>query len=404
MHYSLDCCPEVKPRLQLVTLQLALICTLNYGALLYLLPVLFLDLAQHWQWPVSLFFWAYSALLLLAALVSPWVGRCIERLGARQMLWVSSLFGMLLLLALAWVPHPLLALLVIGLLGLAKAGAVYEASFAYCYRQVQDAARVILWITLLAGFASTIFVPLAHLIKTQWGWQICLLVFALLGPGCSALLAWLLPKDPQSIKEPPTAQAAEPMLDAQQGQVSRALQLCFICFALVASAVTANLYSLLTELQMTESLLLLALMLIGPAQSLARLLFGWLRTKLGNRRASLLALASQPLAFCLLPLMWLHPAAIVLFALAFGLANGSMTMVRAISIADLFGRAGYAARAGHFAAPSGIAAAIAPGLFASLYDLGWPLPLLLLIGTSLALTMLWQFQRSYQLRAGHRAS
>lgn len=402
MEQSLDCCPAAKPRLHWATLQLALICTLNYGALLYLLPVLFLDLSAHWSLPISYFFWAYSGLLLAAALISPWIGRTIERMGARRVLAISSLLGALLLALLAWLPHPALALLVIVLLGLAKAGAVYESSFAYCYRRVQDAAKVILLITLMAGFASTVFIPLAHALKVNWGWQVCLLVFAVIGPGLSAVLAWALPPDHRLSTSQSQAPTQVSHASNQQA-ASRALQICFICFALVASAVTANMYSLLSELQMSESLLLLAMMLIGPAQSLARLLFGVLRAWLGNKAASIWALVTQPLAFVCLPLLWWHPAAILLFALAFGLANGSMTMVRAISIADLFGRDGYAARAGRFAAPSGIAAAVAPGLFASLYDLGLALELLLLVGAALAAMMWWQFQRSYELSAAATA-
>ncbi|MCE2595924.1 MFS transporter [Motilimonas cestriensis] len=396
MEYSLDCCAEVKPRLNWATLQLALICTLNYGALLYLLPVLFLDMSAYWSLPISYFLWAYSGLLLVEALISPWVGRTIERIGARCVMTYSSLLGAVLLTLLAWLPHPALALVVIPLLGVAKAGAVYEASFAYCFRRVQDAGKVILLITLMAGFASTVFIPLAHFIKEQWGWQLCLLIFAIIGPGISLCLAWALPLDQQA-----TASRVQPAVIASssssQHAASQALQLCFICFSLVASAVTANMYSLLNELQMNENLLLMALMLIGPAQSLARLLFGILHQRLGNKAASIWVLATQPLAFLCLPLLWWHPAAILLFALAFGLANGSMTMVRAISIADLFGREGYAARAGRFAAPSGIAAAIAPGLFASLYDVGLALEILLLIGAVLALLMWWQFVRSYAL-------
>src|ERR1700760_2020198 len=117
-------------------------------------------------------FGAYSAALVIAAVLGPRVGRQIDRAGGRTVLSISNIVfaaGLVLLgfaqsiwaLALAWL-----------LLGIGMGYGLYDAAFGALGRIYGEAARsAITGITLLAGFASTIGWPLTALGLQTIGWR-----------------------------------------------------------------------------------------------------------------------------------------------------------------------------------------------------------------------------------------
>src|SRR3984957_18501255 len=118
-----------------------------------------LDVSSNW------IFAAFSASLVISALLGPRVGRQIDLVGGRSVLSISNLTlaaGLALLGATHSVPVLVMAWL---LLGIGMGFGLYDAAFAALGRIYGDAARrSITGITLLAGFASTVGWPL-----TAWG-------------------------------------------------------------------------------------------------------------------------------------------------------------------------------------------------------------------------------------------
>src|SRR3981189_861449 len=110
-------------------------------------------------------FAAFSASLVISALLGPRVGRQIDLVGGRSVLSISNVTlaaGLALLgftysitmLVMAWL-----------LLGIGMGLGLYDAAFGALGRIYGDAARrSITGITLIAGFASTVGWPLTH-----WG-------------------------------------------------------------------------------------------------------------------------------------------------------------------------------------------------------------------------------------------
>ncbi len=117
-------------------------------------------------------FAAFSASLVISALIGPRVGRQIDLVGGRSVLSMSNLVlaaGLTLLGFSYSVPVLTAAWL---LLGVGMGAGLYDAAFAALGRIYGDAARrSITGITLIAGFASTVGWPLSAWGLETIGWR-----------------------------------------------------------------------------------------------------------------------------------------------------------------------------------------------------------------------------------------
>src|ERR1700749_4412702 len=126
------------------------------------------DLGMSSNW----IFAAFSAALVISALLGPRVGRQIDLFGGRPVPCASNLpiaAGLILLGVTTSIPVLLLAWL---LLGIGMGFGLYDAAFAALGRIYGHAARgPITGITLMAGFASTVGWPLTALGLDHIGWR-----------------------------------------------------------------------------------------------------------------------------------------------------------------------------------------------------------------------------------------
>src|SRR6201987_6054786 len=117
-------------------------------------------------------FAAFSASLVISAIIGPRVGRQIDLVGGRSVLCISNLTlaaGLALLGVTYSVPVLVIAWL---LLGVGMGMGLYDAAFGALGRIYGDAARrSITGITLIAGFASTVGWPLTALGLDHIGWR-----------------------------------------------------------------------------------------------------------------------------------------------------------------------------------------------------------------------------------------
>src|SRR5438093_12260854 len=154
---------------------------LAWGAIFYP-PVLTLPLiAADRGWSITFVMSGFSLALLVAGLVSPLVGRLIDRHGGHRIMPVGSLLAALGLLGLAYAEHWASYLAVWVLLGVATAASLYDPAFATLGRIFGAAARApITALTLAGGFASTVSWPTTHLLIERLGVRGTYLVYALL--------------------------------------------------------------------------------------------------------------------------------------------------------------------------------------------------------------------------------
>ena len=141
-----------------------------WGSTYYLLAVLAKPIVADTGWPLSWVVAGVSLGLLIAGVVSPWVGRIIARWGGRPVLAASAgLFalGQSMLALSHALPIYLAAWLVIGL---GMGAGLYDPAFATLGRLYGLGGRsAITTLTLFGGFASTVCWPLSAFSRRAFG-------------------------------------------------------------------------------------------------------------------------------------------------------------------------------------------------------------------------------------------
>src|SRR5215510_14342070 len=192
---------------------------LAWGAIFYP-PVLTLPLiAADRGWSITFAMGGFSLALLVAGLVSPLVGRLIDRHGGHRIMPVGSLLAALGLLGLAHAEHRASYLAVWALLGVATAASLYDPAFATLGRIFGAAARApITALTLAGGFASTVSWPTTHLLIDRLGVRGTYLVYALLLALVAAPLhAFALPRQRADRDARPGARRPRPRQCCRRG-------------------------------------------------------------------------------------------------------------------------------------------------------------------------------------------
>lgn len=352
--------------------------TLAWGSTYYLPAILAVPMAAELGVTTGFVYAAFSAGLVLAALLGPAAGRRIDLFGGRGMLSMSSLIfatGLALLGASAGPGTLVAAWLVIGV-GMSMG--LYEAAFATLTRiQGRDARGAITGITLLAGFASTICWPLSALLDAEFGWRATCFFWAamhlLIG---LPLNRFLVPADsPEAAPQTPSPQTGADPADppAQPAPTGQRLRLAMVLLATIfavswmtASAMAAHLPRLLIEAGATPAAAIAAAALVGPAQVIGRMLeFGIFRHYHPLLSARMAAVA-HPLGAVAL-LVFGAPAAAV-FAGLHGIGTGILTIAQGTLPLALFGPAGYGRQLGLLMIPARFAQATAPFAFALLLE------------------------------------
>src|SRR3979490_667860 len=138
--------------------------TLAWASSYYLPAILADPIARDLRVSSNWIFAAFSAALVISALLGPRVGRQIDLVGGRWVLSISNLAlaaGLALLGCAFSVPVLITAWL---LLGIGMGFGLYDAAFGALGRIYgNNARRAITGITLIAGFASTAGWPLSAL-------------------------------------------------------------------------------------------------------------------------------------------------------------------------------------------------------------------------------------------------
>ena len=191
-----------------------------------------------------------SIALVAMGLVSPAIGRRIDRDGGRAVMIAGFLLLALGLALAAAVRSPAQWWAVWALLGVALRMTLYDACFAALVRvDPVDAARAITTVTLLGGLASTVFWALGDRLAAHFGWRAALVVFAAI-VGLATLLPMGLPRAgtvPGPAARPPGRSAAAPPRRAGRREVLLFATLVAAANVL-ASAYAAHMIPLLVAL------------------------------------------------------------------------------------------------------------------------------------------------------------
>jgi MFS family permease len=308
--------------------------------------------------------------LLLSALVSPPVGRWIDRAGAKRALILGAVARAGVLACLAVAPEFWsFALLFVGAQLLSPL-TEYDATFAAATQISGDEARRIMsQITLWGGFASTAFWPASAFLLDAIGWRSMMLLYAAVMLVVCVPLAAVLPA---RLPAPPPKLDRVEHATADTGWADGRFVLLALAFAF--GAVAYNLPSILLPVLDGLGLgaaAILAGMIFGPAQTAARLCEALFGSRV--RALTVAVLATLVLAIALAMLLLVPGAlwAALVFALLFGAGAGVSSVVRGSVVLELYGRADYALRLGRLGSVRLVVTAATPfGLALALDRLG----------------------------------
>ena len=358
---------EVKPlnerQLPLI-LALGTTQTLAWASSYYLPAILADPIGRDLGVSSNWIFAAFSASLVISALLGPRVGRQIDLVGGRQVLSISNLTlaaGLALLGFTYSIPMLIAAWL---LLGIGMGFGLYDAAFAALGRIYGDAARrPITGITLLAGFASTVGWPLTAWGLDTIGWRDTSFAWALAHIFIGLPLNFFMLPKIAGAKAKVTA-SAKPHIP-----INRTMILLAFAFAAawsVTGAMAAHLPRILESTGATALQAVAAGALIGPAQVFARIVEASLLARYHPLFSTKLACVMHPIGAVIVALG--GGAAASVFAIFHGAGNGVLTIARGTLPLAIFGPQNYGYRLGIIGAPARMAQAAAPLAFGLLID------------------------------------
>ncbi|MFD7629774.1 MFS transporter [Streptomyces sp. NPDC059851] len=334
----------------------------SWGVLYYAFPVLNPAITDATGWPASFTTAAFSAALIVSAVVGIYVGRVLDRRGPRTVMTAGSVLGPLSLLVVAAAPN--LAVFTAGwlLAGAAMAATFYPPAFAALTRWwAPDHIRALTIVTLAGGLASTVFAPLTAVLAAHYSWRTTYAVLA------AILAALTIPTHALALRAPwpPASDASthRPAAGPDPAVRSRAFWMLAATFTLSAFAMYAvviALVPLFLERGYTTTQAAWALGLGGAGQTLGRTLYAALARHSGTvtRTAALVGVGGlTTAALALVP--GPYPLLVVLSVLA-GIVRGNLTLLQATAVTDRWGTAHYGRLSGLLGAPTHAAAALAP--------------------------------------------
>ncbi|SFI38898.1 Predicted arabinose efflux permease, MFS family [Bradyrhizobium sp. Gha] len=331
----------------------------------YYLPALLADpMAHDLGVSSNWIFGAFSASLVISAMLGPRIGRQIDLVGGRQVLSASNLTiaaGLVLLGFSQSVPVMAFAWLV---LGMGMAMGLYDAAFAALGRIYgTDARGPITGITLMAGFASTVGWPLTAWGLAHFGWRDTCFAWAAANILIGLPLNFIMLPAIKGAKQA-AATAEKPRIPLDRTMVL--LAFVFAAVWTVTGAMAVHFPRILEATGASHVEAIAAGALIGPAQVIARVLEASVLSRFHPLWSTRLACLTHPIGAAVVAIFG-APAASA-FALLHGSGNGILTIARGTLPLAIFGPKDFGYRLGIIGAPARMAQAVAPLAFGLLID------------------------------------
>ncbi|RWN36937.1 arsenite efflux MFS transporter ArsK [Mesorhizobium sp.] len=339
---------------------------IGYGTLYYSFSILVPSIALEFAWPEQWVFGALSASLLVGGLFAPTAGRWADRFGAGRVMTFGSAAAAAALVACAVAPGRVTFVLALMTMELASAFVLYSAAFvAIVQIGGAKAQRSITHLTLIAGFASTLFWPLTAALHEYLTWREVYLVFAGINVAiCLPIHAWLARLSHRTDESASATPAAiGPAGGAiASGDRSRVFLLMLGGFAIegfVLSSILVHMVPLTTALGLGSAGLVVTT-LFGPSQVASRLINMLFGGRLAQTWLAVIGATLLPLGLVVLLATTPSVAGAIAFVILFGLGSGLASIVGGTLPLELFGRERYGARLGWVTAARQFSSALAP--------------------------------------------
>jgi MFS family permease len=344
----------VPRRARAIVAALAATQTVGYGALYYSFAVLLAPLAHDLHTSTTAVTGALTAATLAGAAAAVPVGRWLDRHGARALMTTGSAAGTVLLALLSTV-HTLTALYAVWIgIGIACAMCLYEAAFAVIvtwYRHPQRLGSALLAVTVVAGFASSIFLPLTGAVIHAYGWRTGVLVLAAVHGVLTIPLHAVVLRRPERSAGPHRHQSNDAV---RQAAVRLALHdrdfwllaVAFLAQAAAVSTLTVHLVAYLIQLGHPATFAATIAGLLGVLSVTGRLAITGLQRRTSLPTVVAAVFTIQAIAAASLPLIGRTTLGAVTAVIGFGLGFGVATIARPAMLAARYDTSGYATISG----------------------------------------------------------
>lgn len=334
--------------------------TVSWGILYYAFAVFQVPMRAELGFSAATVSGAFSLAVLLTGLAAVPVGRWLDRHGARALMTAGSIAAVLLVLAWSRVHTVTGFYVVFAGIGLVSAAVLYEPAFAVVVRWfATQRSRALLAMTVVAGFASTIFLPASNALIAALGWRHALVALAgLLAVTTVAPHALVLRRDPSDLGlHPDGAPTSRPTPGSDRGRSSslRAtaatavrdrrfwwLTIAFAANTFAVIVVAVELVPLLREHGHSAAFAATATGALGALSVTGRLVVTGAARRWPVGVVTSAAFGLQAAAAVLLLATGSTVAGAVGFVLLFGLGFGVGTIARPAMLADAYGTGEYA--------------------------------------------------------------
>jgi MFS family permease len=356
----------------IVVSSLSLTQVVSWGIVYYAFAVFMAPMTRELGWSQTQIAGAFSLAVLASAIAALPLGHYIDRYGARPILLTGSCIAVLLLIAWARV-QTLVAFYAIWCgMGVAMAATLYEPAFAIAVAWfIRRRALALTILTSVGGLASTIFVPAIAASIDARGWRATLLGLAgLLAIVNVPLYAFVVRSRPSDLRMRPdgdwdaapdaSAAARRPVSVKGTPETAWMLAIIFGLSSLSSAAAAVHVFPFLVARGFTTQSAALGIAAVGAAQVPARLAFGAVARFIPGPWIAPSIFAMQALAFACLGFTSRTSVFVGLFAILFGCANGLMTLVKSMLVADRFDLTRYGSISGTIAFCGQLARAVGP--------------------------------------------
>ncbi|WP_326549636.1 MFS transporter [Micromonospora sp. NBC_01813] len=365
---------------------LAVTQTVGYGTLYYSFPVFLPAVAASLGVTQLQATGAFTASVLAGAVLAVPVGRWLDRHGGRGSMTVGSIAGTLLLVGFSQVDTLIGLYLVWTGIGAVGALVLYESAFAVVVSWFDAARRstALLAVTLVAGFASTIFLPVTGLLVDRYGWRVAALILAAVHG------ALTVPLHVAVIRHPPYAGTVRPAIrpaaqtgrarswrrsaapprvpDPGRAALRRAvrdrrfwlLATAFVAHAAGLATVTIHLVSYLQYVGHSAKFAASLAGLLGVLSVAGRIMVTALQRWQAPTTVTAGVFALQAVAAGVLPAVAAGVPGAIAGIVCFGLGFGVATIARPTLLSELFGTTGFATISAVLVVPITLVTALAP--------------------------------------------
>ncbi|MEV4800152.1 MFS transporter [Nonomuraea sp. NPDC049421] len=360
---------------------LAVTQTIGYGVLYYAFSVFLTPMTRDLRAGGTQVAAALTLAVATTALCAPFAGRWLDARGGRGLMTAGSVLGTLAVLGWSQV-HTLLQLYgVFVAIGVASAMVLYEPAFAMimawfdgpAYRQGR--ANALLAVTIVAGFASAVFLPLSGLLVEHYGWRQALVVLGL-GYGLAAIpLHALVLRGPahQAAKATATTRG-ELVRSAVRGRPFWLLAAAFTAHNGAVATIAVLLVTYLIHLGHPPVFAATVAGLLGVLSVTGRVVTTGLRRRWAAAPVAAGVFAVQGAGALLMPVVAGSAAGAIGCVLLFGIGFGVGTITLPHLLSERYGTTAYASLSGRialFAVADKAAAPLAAVALAQAAGYGW---------------------------------